>query len=202
MGCLLPTNLMDFRVQIYVTKGIWAYMEQYRNMESWTDIMILGLVHYMLVFWNMHNFVGGDVLIICINWDKELVDVAVDYWVKLSADNWMKEEHDAKCVLCIVCQVYAKVHGHNPCFYQVNPYVCALLLDEEVSYILSFIVILETRKDGKDHVFFTHPSHCPLPSILNTLPKTCRSASCTNSKCIGVWRIEDCCSLHCTGLMV
>ncbi|KAK0454192.1 uncharacterized protein EV420DRAFT_604756 [Desarmillaria tabescens] len=188
---LLPMNLADFRIQIYATKGLWAPMEQNGNTESWTNITILGLMHHMLVFRNMQDYAGGDIPIVCIDWDKELVDAAMDYWVELSADKWTKEECETK-----FCQVAAKVHGRNPCFYQVDLCVRALLLDKDVGYVPPFIVILEARKDGKARALFTRPSHCPPPSILNTLPKTCGSATCTDSKCIGMWRIEDCRSLH------
>ncbi|KAK0429989.1 hypothetical protein EV421DRAFT_1939475 [Armillaria borealis] len=95
-----------------------------------------------------------------------------------------------------LCQVAAKAHGRNPCFYQVDLCVRALLLDEKVSYVLPFIVIQEARKGGKAHALFTHPSHCPPPAILNTLPKMCRSATCTDSKCVGLWQMEAFRTLH------
>ncbi|KAK0445058.1 uncharacterized protein EV420DRAFT_1573219, partial [Desarmillaria tabescens] len=68
IGHLLPTSLMDSRVQMYMTKGLWAYMEWYGNMVSCTNIsyiIILGLMHHMLVFQNMHDFLGSDIPIIC-----------------------------------------------------------------------------------------------------------------------------------------
>ncbi|KAK0451984.1 uncharacterized protein EV420DRAFT_1482324 [Desarmillaria tabescens] len=102
------------------------------------------------------------------------------YWVELSADKWMKEEHKMKFDLCI----------H------------ALLLNKEVSYVPPFTIILEARKNGKACVLFTHPSHCPPSSILNTLPRTCGSITCANSKCIGMWHIKDCWSLHYLSSMV
>ncbi len=43
-------SLEDFRVQIYATKGLWAYIEHYGNTESWTNITILGLVCPILAF--------------------------------------------------------------------------------------------------------------------------------------------------------
>ncbi|KAK0457032.1 uncharacterized protein EV420DRAFT_1551041, partial [Desarmillaria tabescens] len=68
MGRLLPTSLTDSRVQMYATKGLWAYMERYGNTVSCTNISyitILGLMHHMLVFRNMHDFSGGNIPIIC-----------------------------------------------------------------------------------------------------------------------------------------
>ncbi|KAK0458796.1 uncharacterized protein EV420DRAFT_1642520 [Desarmillaria tabescens] len=147
-------SLMDFRVQMYMMKRLWTYMKQYENTESWTNIMILQLMHHMLVFQSMHDFLGGDIPVICIDWDKELVDAAMYYLVELSADKWTKEE----------CEAKSNTRLFDLC-------VRALLLNEEISYILPFIIILEARKDGKAHAFFTHLSCCPLPSILNTLPK-------------------------------
>ncbi|PBK81581.1 hypothetical protein ARMGADRAFT_1020215, partial [Armillaria gallica] len=61
------------------------------------------------------QFDGGDIPIICVHWDKELVDAAIYYWVDLSANRWIKEERENS-----FCQVAAKVHGRNPCFYQVD----------------------------------------------------------------------------------
>ncbi|SJL14728.1 uncharacterized protein ARMOST_18195 [Armillaria ostoyae] len=196
-GRLLPMSLADFRVHIYAAKGLWAYMEHYGNTESWTNVTILGLMHHMLVFRNMHDFDGGDIPIICIDWDKELVDAAMDYWVDLSANKWTKDERETK-----FCQVAAKSHGRNPCFYQVDLCVRALLLDEKVGYVPPFINIQEARKGGKARALFTHPSHCPPPAVLDTLPKTCGSATCTDSKCVGLWRMEAFRTLHYPSPMV
>ncbi len=55
-------------------------------------------MHHILVFRNMHDFDGGDIPIICIDWDKELVDAAMDYWVDLSANKWTKDERETKCL--------------------------------------------------------------------------------------------------------
>ncbi len=46
----------------------------------------------------MHDFDGGDLPIICIDWDKELVDAAMDYWVDLNVNRWTKEERETNCV--------------------------------------------------------------------------------------------------------
>ncbi len=43
-------SLADFRVQIYATKGLWAYIEHYGNTESWMNVIILGLVCPILAF--------------------------------------------------------------------------------------------------------------------------------------------------------
>ncbi|PBK81585.1 hypothetical protein ARMGADRAFT_1068516 [Armillaria gallica] len=87
--------------------------------------------------------------------------------VDLSAKKWTKEECQTN-----FCQVAAQAHGRNPCFYQVDLVIC------------------------KARALFTHPSHCPPPTVLDTLPKTCGSASCTDSKCVGLWRMEACQTLH------
>ncbi|KAK0216449.1 hypothetical protein EDD85DRAFT_782244, partial [Armillaria nabsnona] len=199
---LLRMSLADFRVQIYAAKGLWAYMEHYGNTESWTNITILGLMHHILVFRNMHDFDGGDIPIICIDWDKELVDAAMDYWVDVSANRWTKDERETKCLPSIDCQVAAKAHGRNSCFYQVD--LCGrALLDEKVGYVPPFIIIQEAPKGGKQtRALFTHPSHCPPPTVLDTLPKTCGSATCTDSKCAGVWRMESFWTLHYASPMV
>ncbi|PBK81583.1 hypothetical protein ARMGADRAFT_777134 [Armillaria gallica] len=172
--------LADFHIQIYPTKGLWAYMEHYWNTESWADVTILGLMHYILVFRNMYDFDDGDIPIICMDWDKELVDAAMDYWDNLNVNRWTKEERETNFDLC----------------------VRALLLDEKVDYVPPFIMIQEARKCGKARALFTHSCHCPPPAVLDTLPNTCGSATCTNSKCVGLWRMEAFGTLHYPSPMV
>ncbi|KAK0184735.1 hypothetical protein F5146DRAFT_896611, partial [Armillaria mellea] len=78
----------------------------------------------------LHDVDGSDIPIIniCIDLDKEMVGTAIDYWVSLSVNKWTKEECKMNCVS-------AKAQGHNPCFYQVNQCIRALLLNEKVGYI-------------------------------------------------------------------
>ncbi len=46
----------------------------------------------------MYDFDGGDIPIICMEWDKELVNAVMDYWVDMSANKWTKEERENNCV--------------------------------------------------------------------------------------------------------
>ncbi|KAK0437627.1 hypothetical protein EV421DRAFT_2038128 [Armillaria borealis] len=91
----------------------------------------------------------------------------------------------------LVCEIARTSHGLKPSFYELDLCVRALLLDENVGYVPPFIVLFETGKDGKARTLFTRASHVPSPWILDSLPKTCGSSTCTDSDCIGLWRNEE-----------
>lgn len=49
---------------------------------------------------------------------------------------------------------------------------------------------------GKARTLFTRASYIPSPWVLDSLPKTCGSTTCTDSECIGLWHTEESRSLH------
>ncbi len=113
----------------------------------------------------------------------------------------------------LVCEIARTSNGLKPSFYELDLCVRALLLDENVGYVPPFIVLFETGKDGEraflslflllirvTQVRLVHSSprasHVPSPWILDSLPKTCGSSTCTDSECIGLWHAEYLRSLH------
>ncbi len=54
-------------------------------------------MHCISIFRNIHDYGGGDIPIICVDWNKEFVDMAMDYWVDLSENKWTKEEREYRC---------------------------------------------------------------------------------------------------------
>ncbi|KAK0454191.1 uncharacterized protein EV420DRAFT_604727 [Desarmillaria tabescens] len=189
-GRLLPMSLASFRVQMYATKDRWDTLEQQGVKERWSTYAVLELMHRILIFRNIHDY-GGDIPIICIKWEKEFVDLAMDYWIELSANKWTKEEREAK-----FCKIARDSHGLSPSFYELDLCVRALLLDEAVGYVPPFIVIVEMGYDIMARTLFTCPSHVPSPSLLESLPNVCGSRRCTDSDCTGLWRTERPRSLH------
>ncbi|KAK0429993.1 hypothetical protein EV421DRAFT_1722264, partial [Armillaria borealis] len=196
-GRLLPMALANFRVQMYATKDLWDSFERTEEKEKWTMYAVLALMHRILIFRNIHDYGGGDIPIICINWTQEFVDMAMDYWVALSANKWTKEERELKCAQSpfIFCEIARTSHGLKQSFYELNLCVHALLLDENVGYVPPFIVL---------QISYTlHPAvHVRSPWVLESLPKICGSNTCTDSECIGLWRTEDLRSLHYPSPMV
>ncbi|PBK61375.1 hypothetical protein ARMSODRAFT_896861, partial [Armillaria solidipes] len=206
-GRLLPMALASFRVQMYATKDLWDSFERTEEKEKWTTYAVLTLMriltflmHRILIFRNIHDYGGVDIPIICIDWTKEFVDMAMDYWVALSANKWTKEERELKCAQSPFICLDEELISHY--FYELDLCVRALLLDKNVGYVPLFIILFETGKYSKSRTLFTRPSHVPSPWVLESLPKTCGSSTCTDSECIGLWRIEDSRSLHHPSAMV
>lgn len=47
----------------------------------------------------MHDEGGGDIPILAVAWDEEIVDRALDYWVGLSRGEWSEVQRQASCKL-------------------------------------------------------------------------------------------------------
>jgi hypothetical protein len=45
----------------------------------------------------MHDQGGGDIPILVVGWDEEIMDHALDYWVELSRGKWSEAERQANC---------------------------------------------------------------------------------------------------------
>ncbi|KAK0184731.1 hypothetical protein F5146DRAFT_891814, partial [Armillaria mellea] len=191
-GRLLPMALASFRVQLYVTKDLWDAFQRDKEKEKWTTYVILALIRlfyflimHILIFRNMHDFGGGYIPIICIDWTREFVDMAMDYWVDLNVNRWTKEECEYRCAqsacsvsisgssLTLVCEIARNSHGLKPSFYELGLCIRALLLEENVGYVPPFIMLFENVKDGKARTLFTRASHVLSLCILDSLPKTC-----------------------------
>ncbi|KAK0492934.1 hypothetical protein EDD18DRAFT_1408449, partial [Armillaria luteobubalina] len=196
-GRLLSMSLANFRVQLYATKDWCNAFQRDKEKEKWFTDVILALMHPILIFRNIYDHGGGDIPMICVNWTKEFVDMAMEYWVDLSANKWNKEEREYR-----FCQIARTSHGLKPSFYELDLCVRALLLDENVGYVPPFIVLFETGKEGKARTLFTRVSCVPPACILDTLPKTCGNTTCTESECIGLWHTEESRSLHHPSTMV
>ncbi|PBK81576.1 hypothetical protein ARMGADRAFT_948046, partial [Armillaria gallica] len=194
-GRLLPMALATFRVQLYVTEDLCDAFPRDEEKEKWSTYVVLALMHRILIFRNIHDY-GGDISIIFINWNKEFVDMATDYWVDSSANKWIKEEREYRSDRILVCEISRTSHGLKPSFYELDLCVRALLLDENVGYVPPFIILFEMGKDGKARALFTDLSHIPSPWVLDSLPKTCGSTPCTYSECIGLWHTEEPRSFH------
>ena len=52
---------------------------------------------------NMHDYGGADIPVIVTEWTQEQMDMAMDYWVELSQDEWSLEQKREKCEFGFLC---------------------------------------------------------------------------------------------------
>ncbi|CAA7270508.1 unnamed protein product [Cyclocybe aegerita] len=118
---LLPMALADYRIQWYASKGFWEWLEGRKTpgnqdpKKFWKMISVTAILFELLVIRNMHDYGGGDIPVIVVNWSGEQLDRATAYWVELSKDEWTKEQerryNEMDEMSC---------RRSNPCFYQVD----------------------------------------------------------------------------------
>jgi len=53
--------------------------------------------HELLLLRNMHDMGGGDIPILVVGWDEEIIDRALDYWGELSKGKWSEAERQVNC---------------------------------------------------------------------------------------------------------
>ncbi|KAK0216450.1 hypothetical protein EDD85DRAFT_798426 [Armillaria nabsnona] len=146
-------------------KGLCAHMKPSGNTENWTTIAIVYTIcRFSVIF---------------IDWDKELVDAAMDRWAAL---NEAQEERGTKFY-----QITAEAHGCNSCFYQIYLCIMALLVEKTVmSRQLSASQksegTLTNRLPGKTRPAWTHPPLKPY--------KTFAEMPLAPTKYIGIGRMK------------
>ncbi|KAF8883637.1 hypothetical protein CPB84DRAFT_1686278 [Gymnopilus junonius] len=192
---LLPMSLADFRFQWYTHQGIWNHLDkkkvdgEFGPRKQWQYIALSGLMWYLLVMRNMHDYGCGDIAMVVTEWTSEEMDMALDYWAELSQDKWTPDEKREKFF-----EMDRKLHNSNPCFYQNDLLVRSLLSDPAVGYVPRLIVFMSTNAEHKARALFTDPSFHPPEALIATFPTGCGNIDCEDNDC-GMFDFSKCRSL-------
>ncbi|KAF9531520.1 hypothetical protein CPB83DRAFT_849170 [Crepidotus variabilis] len=128
------------------------------------------LLFPILVMRNMHDYGGGDIIVVTVNWTSTMLDCAFDHWAAASQSDWCQDVHTRK-----VQEAFLKEDKSLPCFHMSDQLVRALLLDKEVGYVPRFIDFRVKRPDDNTPslALLTHPDYQPSPELIKDFPIGC-----------------------------